>query len=1028
MNPAPPYSFHPKLMLRTPAYAYDARPSGDVLPLLLKDSYFAEAVYLASPVLYNEYLKLRTGEPVAEKEKQKIETALIKYYQRMSSRCTPFGLFSGCNLATWQEGDTHVVIDEENTARHTRLDMHYLCALSQKLAALPVIRERLTYYPNNSYYKTGDEIRYVEYKYMNGRRQHHISAVAASDYLENLMEKAIPGIGFTEMKILLMAEDVTEEEAVEFILELLDCQLLTSELDTAITGPEFIYQVLQKLEKINKPADEQITGIIDLLHRVDAAIQEADRQPGTEAAVYKKIMQMVEPLEVVFEENKLFQTDLIKKAKKAHVSSALQNELMEALELLNRLFAVKGNSQLEAFAKKFYDRYEDKEMPLLQILDSETGIGYPENSGRNPSPLTDELPLPGGVQTRSDLRWDSSQAWLLKKFNEALSENAYEVLLDTKDLGAADWTDLPPSLSIMFRLLDNDRVLLEGASGSSAAALLGRFAHADEEICKLVCDITEKEQEINPDVVLAEIIHLPEGRIGNILLHPVFRPYEIPYLAQSSVPVSHQVDLRDLFVSVRGQQIILRSKSLNKEIIPRLSSAHNFSFNALPVYQFLCDLQTQGLRGGLGFNWGSLSGYYFFLPRVRYKNIVLHEATWQLNKEQIELLIKELSEGKTDLIKKWHMPDTVVLADSDNELLVQLDVPLSVAAFIKTIKNRGQIVLKEFPGGAPGITGSRNGKLYMNQFVAPIIKNEAVYKVAPANTKATDATERSFAPGSTWLYFKIYCGVSASEKLLEQQLYPVIQQLKDAGHIIKWFYIRYNDPHFHLRLRFLLPDTENNGKALTGVSRVLGEALQDHRVWKLQTDTYQRELERYGFELTPDAETLFCIDSELKISFLSQTEGDAREDLRWLWGMKNIDWMLDGFELTRDEKESLLQATKESFTKEFGFGKPSLQAINKKYAANRKAIVQVMNTSVHSSETEAVEIPTDMFGVHEKALRETAARIREKRLGGLPDLQSLLQSYMHMCLNRLFLSEPRLQEAVLYDFLYKYYVSLKHQK
>src|SRR5439155_17414597 len=131
---------------------------------------------------------------------------------------------------------------------------------------------------------------------------------------------------------------------------------------------------------------------------------------------------------------------------------------------------------------------------------------------------------------------------------------------------------------------------------------------------QLVQEITNTEQEHNPDIVFAEIVHLPESRVGNILLHPSFREYEIPFLARSSVDGHHQIPLQDLFVSIKDNKVLLRSASLNKQVIPRLSSAHNYSRNALPVYQFLCDLQLQGHKAGLGFYWGSLEGFYSQLP------------------------------------------------------------------------------------------------------------------------------------------------------------------------------------------------------------------------------------------------------------------------------------------------------------------------------------------------------------------------------------------------------------------------------
>ena len=189
MSTTNPYVFHSGLILRTPAFPFVPAQSGEGAEKMLNDTYFLEAIYLASPVLYDECIKLMNGQVTEEKERTKILQSAMKYWQRMYSRCTPFGLFSGCSTARWNEGETSIVINEHNRQRHTRLDMHFLCALSQHLATLPEIKSRLKFFPNNSWYKTSDEIRYIEYKYVNSARHHQISAAACSDYLEDILQQ-----------------------------------------------------------------------------------------------------------------------------------------------------------------------------------------------------------------------------------------------------------------------------------------------------------------------------------------------------------------------------------------------------------------------------------------------------------------------------------------------------------------------------------------------------------------------------------------------------------------------------------------------------------------------------------------------------------------------------------------------------------------------------------------------------------------------------------------------------------------------
>ena len=242
-------------------------------------------------------------------------------------------------------------------------------------------------------------------------------------------------------------------------------------------------------------------------------------------------------------------------------------------------------------------------------------------------------------------------------------------------------------------------------------------------------EIISKEEDNNPDVIYAEIVHLPESRTGNILFRPVLRKYEIPYLAKPAIAEEFRLQLNDLMLSIKGNRIILRSKRLNKEIIPRLSTAHNYSFNALPIYQFLCDLQTQNIRGGVMFNWGALANEFSFLPRVIYKNLIFSLASWKVKKEDIKLMLAiEDDEILIEKINKWRkknkIPAYIILDEGDNELFINLENPLMVRTLFSVIKNKDIFQIQEFlfdPETA--IVKSDEGS-FNNQFILAFYKDK----------------------------------------------------------------------------------------------------------------------------------------------------------------------------------------------------------------------------------------------------------------------------------------------------------------
>lgn len=1027
-----PYSFHPQLVLRTPRFPFTGNIDEATIRSLTGNRLFMEAIYLASPVLYDECLKWNAGQLTDKKPVQKLRRSLVKYFSRMSSRCTPFGLFSGCNVVPWGDAATNITLNNNRIKRHTRFDMHYLCALSQKLATLPGIKDHLRYYPNNSHYRLGDERRYVEYRYVNGRRLHQITAVSDESYLRKILQAAENGITIEEAAALLVNDEITTDDALAFVEELLEAQLLVSEMEPAITGEEFIYQVIAVLERIyQENHNEGLREIIDTLQQANRMLQEIDQQADNTASVYRAIQQCLDKLEVPYEESKLFQTDIIKESVEAVVSTALQHQLLSALSLLNKMTLVRTQENLQSFIRRYYERYEDREMPLLEVLDNESGIGYVESNAENHSPLVEDLWLPNHKDSEGTIRWGLVEKFLVNKINKAYETGAYTIDIQESELKLFTndkWDDLPPSMAVLFRMIDarNNTVLLEMASGSSAANLLGRFAHADPAIHEMVLDITKAEQQHQPDIIYAEVIHLPESRVGNILLHPAFREYEIPYLAQSSLDKEHQIDLRDLYISVKNGRVILRSKRLNKQIIPRLSTAHNYSMMALPVYHFLCDLQCQQLRPGLNFSWGGCTFQYKFLPRVTNGNTILQPASWRLLRSDFEHLLKtpeeKLSEALQAFRKEWHLPRYIVLADGDNELLVDLEDLIMVQTWLDTVRERPGMELKEFFYPEHTAVTDLNNTVYCNQLVAALVKQGPVYKKpAPAKRTAARQVQADFSTGSEWLYFKFYCGIKSADKILADAVHPAINALTERNLVDKFFFIRYSDPGFHLRLRLHLPDLSKLGEVVQTVHRFIHPFESEGYIWKTQTDTYKRELDRYGRNTIELAEQLFCYDSDAVLKMLQHTWGDAREQIRWLWTMRAIDELLTVFDLSLPEKLSQMEMMKDAFAAEFKSDKHLKNQINNKYRKYRKQIETTMDA--------AQDATNEMLPILEvlkqksalcKPLASTILHLKQNGQLEVP-LDDLLFSYIHMLVNRVIPFKPRLHEMVIYDLLHQYY-------
>ena len=728
------YKVFSNFVFRTPAFSiekyqsYISELENGNYGILLSDRYFLESIFIASPVLYNEIIKYKNGE-LPFKEKGRFLSSLLRYLTRMSWRCTPFGLFSGCSIGEISDKNEIILPNEKEFKRFTRLDMNYLCALIQDISQKEEIRSKLKYYSNTSLYSVGNQLRYVEYTFQNTYRKHNIISVDNSPYLQTVLESAEKGESIDSLAKTLAKDNIIFEEAEEFILELIENQILVSELEPAVTGNDVLDTFIKKLCVINKdfPVIKPLIEIKKLLSKINRL------QIGETLSLYDEIIANVKAIGIDFNSKFLFQTDVVKTPIHANISKNIIQEIQEAIVFLNKITPSYVNSNLNNFKTAFYNRYEDKEMPLSIVLDNEIGVGYPTRKEGDIVPLLEEFFIPNKqTSTKQQIDFDHIQTVLHKKYLEALSQRKFEIKLSESDfeLLNENWTDTPDTLMAICRFFslkeENTLVYLSSCGGSSAANLLARFAHADKAIERYVLEITKKEKDLQSNAVLAEIVHLPESRIGNIIFRPSIRNYEIPYLANSSLEKEHQISVSDLLISINNNQIILRSKRLNKRIIPRLTNAHNYSMNGMPVYQFLCDLQTEDQRAYFSVNWNNLTNDYPFLPRITYKNVILSLARWLIKSEEFKSLILE---NTLDQITSWRleklMPRYLFIPDGDNEFFVDMENMLSIKSLLDVVKLRKQFYLHEFSFDTMNtlITDS-SGNKYTNELIFGFYKDK----------------------------------------------------------------------------------------------------------------------------------------------------------------------------------------------------------------------------------------------------------------------------------------------------------------
>lgn len=998
-----------KVVVRTPLYSwrrlFDQQHNtlhlDEVVFTLLEDPIFIEGLYWSSPQLYETVQQFKKGNVDASRQHKLMHT-LKKYAIRASTRSTPYGIYAGCALA---DINNDGALSAKISQRKVRIDMGLLQQIVKKIAQHPTLWMHLRYQVNDSLYHIAGQHRFVESVAEEGKYQYQISSIDQTSLLDKLIAliQQNKALTIADMYVQLN-EDTSYVEFEAFAGELIETQLLVSELQLGLTAGKEIVRVAAVLERLSElPV---AAAFLDLLGDIQKILNKFETLPLGVLPIDD-----IHHLEIVLKElgievpqQHIFHADL-KQAVPAPLALPLK-ELGKAISILSKLSHTVSplEVQLDRFKKRFSEKYETQEVPLAEVLDPEFGIGFPAtdsigNIGHNS--LAERMNLPAKKKTSKATQ--ECNAWLRDRM-EGMDDLKQGLQLQDKDLEKLEDTSdqLAGYFTVMGSCLPAGNILLQHAGGAHANILLGRFAYLDEEIGAFCRQLAEDEMKANEHVIFAEIVHIPEGRVGNIARREKLFHYEIPFLAASGVDAEKQLHIEDIMVSVQRDEIVLRSRKWNKPLIPRLSNAHNYTNSTLAIYKFLASLQHQG-KSGFEINWGSLSQHRRFLPRISYKQFILHRATWLLRESDIKCILQanDTLAALRLFLSRWAVARLVCFCEGDNELFIDTGNDGYLQVLLKEMRDCNTVKLVEWlfddsvsaPGG--------KSEPFAQQFILPLAKQHPV-SIRPLVKATKGEVQRAFEPGSEWIYCKIYCGAKASDNILKM-IKPVIDDLLKEQVIDQAFFIRYIDPHYHIRLRLHLPD-DKYATVIKCIYDILHPYLESRLVWKIQQDTYQREIERYGEKNMLLTEEVFFHDSMLLLTCMEQEDFEDDERIRFLTAVKNMDNWLSLYEMSLPQKITFCTEMADAFTHEFG--RDVRRQLNLQYQEWRRPIADFLSGDQFDN----------VFGERTLQLKNRGLSLDN------------ISSYIHMSMNRWFTTEQRLMEYMVYYFCGKYYNQMVHQK
>lgn len=1052
--------FHNSYVYRTPLRTVDSFSDGKnyetvdaYLKVALGEAAVQEAIYVSSPDFYAEIEEFLTGdfyEKADPKKVNKFRVTALKYLNRMSYRATPYGYFAGVGSGkVLDSGAPKFTLGDLVFNRVALLDAAYLMYFANEFIKEQGVVELLSFFPNNMIFSAGNKSRYVEYIDADRGRAYNLSVFTNSEYTDRVLAYAKNGALGKDLANLFIGEDVSPAEGMAFVQQLIDAKILISELEPQVVGQNFQSQLLGVFEKLLNtaaPSSEVYSTVIRYQNYLVELIQQLDKVvKDGKIRDYREIHDMVKAFHGQPYKNVIRLDTAIETEKMPPLDFNLARHIQKGLMAFTRFCSVSSNPSIASFREKFSERYEEQFVPVLLALDPELGIGF-ENVGSEMfsfAPLVDNLPMTPRLETtmKKKMEWDFGiHSFFMGKIMEAVKEGNSVINLTEEDLGkfSYDVNHLPPTSAALLKLVpkpgqDNPLVVFQDLGKDTGAALVSRFAHLSPEINQVLTDLCEIEDKAFPGRAVAEVNHLANTRIGNITERPRSRKFEIGFITKSNSREEGMIPVQDIYVGIRNNRVVLVNQQTGQEIIPRVSTAHNYAYNCLPIYKFMACLQEEYHQGYYEYtlNLGNIPSMVNFVPRIQFEDFVFRPATWKIPTHPIRKIKEQSFEDFHAQLRELFAAEgwPTVFNVSENGTPVHIDINNHLGAFLlANMVGSPHIFAAEVIGGEANNQWLQNKSGgYHHEILLPF-RNDA-FDTKPAAgirniIKDIPGVHRSVVPSDEWLYLKIYAGTATVEKIISERLPLLIANWKQESLINGYFFLRLTDPDYHLRLRVKPSGYAAIGRIMEVFNNFFAPELESGFIQKVQFDTYRREVERYGGPLIVPSEELFIIDSELVINLKTILVAEVNKDYEWLLMFKVVTLYMEVFGLQGASAIQFLKERSATFSAIFNTNKLQKRSLIQRYLNNQQVLEQMMNHvgtpfADQLSLLQAIEqFRGKLSAWYDKHLAAEPQEIRNE----------LLRSYIHMFILRFSSGKNKLHEHVLFFFLERYYLQQRQRR
>ena len=554
-------------MIRVPLVHQDLKNenSQDIDQLLhdlCNDSLFREQILVSSRTLYETiHTFLQAPDKLKGKKKRNFQQAILKYATRRATRTTPFGLFSSVGIGSFSDKN-HLSFNQHSFYKKARVDFEWLYQLIRKLEN--EYTDRLSFTLNSACYIKGDRAYLL---YSTDGKSEEVSVRATSVfYLIN----ELCGESAAYQDIIRCLIDNYPNTPInkinQYVADLIDKEFLISNLRPPMTVSDQFQYLIDQAESRHIP-NELIQACKNIQYQIDAynriTIGEGEHQYLNLIETMNKLIKASSPLQV--------------DAGLADSSIQLDNETSLAISELASMFTYMASpsantlDHLEKYKNVFLERYGyEREVPLLEMLCSSTGIGAPATYTNPANEFFEETSF--GEQFSPEMK-----QFFMRKYFESVRKKA-PIQLDDETFHRicnseiAD-EEIPLSFELNFFVkLRNGRVKLylgPNVGSTRAGKTFGRFSHMSDSISEIIKTLHNKEKELTEcNTKVCELSIVPnQTRSGNVTRNVSYREKEMSLFTNSALHLNDSVKAEDILIGINKDHIFYARHKTTGEIL-----------------------------------------------------------------------------------------------------------------------------------------------------------------------------------------------------------------------------------------------------------------------------------------------------------------------------------------------------------------------------------------------------------------------------------------------------------------------------